>query len=114
MHQRAPVGVRKAPVRAAHCYQVDAQQGYVYSGWLLGQAYTYGVWVSISPSPAANWYRPAAETGNPRGMVSWAYSRANGRGVERNDVEALNWFPKAAALHEPDAIAYIGMMYAGG
>jgi|GEM_PF-141677 len=58
--------------------------------------------------------RTAAERGDADAQFSLGWRYANGRGVARNDAQAVSWYRKAADQGLADAQAGLGWMYANG
>ena len=57
------------------------------------------------------WYRKAAELGNPRSMYALAYAYQGGMGVENDPEEALKWYEKAAlAGHKNAMTVYLSLV----
>ncbi len=59
---------------------------------------------------AVQWYRKAAEAGDPNGMERYAYFAEHGRGMESSSGDALLWYNKAAELGQPAALTRLGVM----
>ncbi len=75
----------------------------------LGEEYEYGDAYrdngpTINDPIAASWYRKAAEAGNPDGMYNLGLMYVDGRGVKRDQQQAIAWYRKAAALGDQYAI----------
>jgi len=66
------------------------------------------------PSPAAKWYRKAAEQGHADAQNNLGVMYATGKGVTQNNIEAVKWFRKAAQQGHADAQNNLGWMYAAG
>jgi hypothetical protein len=58
---------------------------------------------AADPAEAAVWFRRAAELGNSDAQTMVAHLYAEGRGVERNPIEALIWASQAANTNEEAA-----------
>jgi hypothetical protein len=58
--------------------------------------------------------RQVAEAGDARAMSELGDRYRQGRGVVRDDAEAIRWFQKGAAAGEPSAITRLGEMYLYG
>ncbi len=65
-------------------------------------------------SKALEYYRKAADKGNPDAMAGIGHMYYNGRGVKEDNPEALKWYKKAAANGNIKAMIYIGNMYLNG
>ena len=59
-------------------------------------------------------WRPLAEKGNADAQYRVGSMYAEGKGVERNDATALNWFKRAAEGGNAAAQYNVGASYAGG
>jgi len=70
--------------------------------------------VPRNPAVAAEWYRKAAEAGEPAGEFNLGDLYLQGEGVPQNDSSALEWFEKAAAQGHRRAQAMMGFLYAAG
>lgn len=70
--------------------------------------------MTANPVLAANWYRKAAEGGNPLGEYDLGDMYLRGNGMPQNDAEAFRWFQKAAAQGHTGARIKLGYMYAEG
>ena len=57
--------------------------------------------------------RQAAAAGSLAGMTSLGFLYQNGRGVEKDDAQAVAWYRKAAEQGYPPAQNNLGVMYAG-
>jgi len=63
---------------------------------------------------SARWYHLAAEQEWPEGMVGWGYMLDNAIGTERNRTEAVEWYRRAAAYGQADAMLNLGAHYLHG
>ena len=61
-----------------------------------------------------NWYRKAAEAGDPQGMANVGSMYFNGRGVEKDEREAARWFRKAMEGGDMPATAVLAFQYGNG
>jgi hypothetical protein len=52
---------------------------------------------------AAEWYRKAAEAGDPQAMVNLALMCQEGEGIPKDPEQAVLWLKKAADLGHPQA-----------
>jgi len=59
-------------------------------------------------------YRKAAYQGNAAGQNSLGHCYANGRGVPRDEEEAVKWYRKAADLKDGWSMTELGAMHANG
>jgi hypothetical protein len=60
------------------------------------------------------WYRKAAEQGYAAGQTNLGYMYANGRGVAKDDTEAVEWYRKAAEQGNALGQNNLGVMYRDG
>lgn len=118
---------------AADCFKQDAIKGHPGAQLYLGLCYWKGIGVDKDPDEAQKWWREAALKGivpnlneaalggsnpyaesegywrevaaqaNPEIQCCMAEFYHQGQGVAKNDLEALNWYKKAAA--QGDAVA---------
>jgi TPR repeat protein len=65
-------------------------------------------------SDAANWYRRAAEAGYPAAQSNLGAMYAHGRGVVKNDLEAVRFYRLAAGNGHPRGQSHLGYMFASG
>ena len=65
-------------------------------------------------SQAYDWYRKAAEAGNPLAMECLGGVYAQGRGVKKDETEAVRWLRRAIAGGDLDAMCRLGMCYVHG
>lgn len=63
---------------------------------------------------AAREFRPLAEQGDSAAQFNLGLIYANGRGVAKNDIQALIWYSKAAHQIHAQAQANLAFMYATG
>ena len=75
----------------------EAHDGGDYQQWLLGQHYEYGNGTSPDMAEAVRWYRYSAERGNRDGQLLYVSCLLNGKGVLRDEVEALMWLNLVAS-----------------
>jgi TPR repeat protein len=66
------------------------------------------------PAKVAEWYKKAAEKGEPKAMLILARQAKIGQGRSRSEEEAARWFEKAAEAGNAEAQYEIGMAYANG
>jgi hypothetical protein len=65
-------------------------------------------------SEAANWFRRAAELGNPVGQTGIGYMCWSGEGVSRDYRQAVDWFQRAAEQNFALAQSNLGVLYESG
>lgn len=75
----------------------EASQGVDYCQWLVGESYAYGNYVKQDHKEAVRWFRYSAEQGNRDGQLLLANSLLAGRGVPKDEIEALMWLNLVAS-----------------
>jgi hypothetical protein len=94
--------------KAAAAGDADAQ-------FSLGEAHENGTeGLSPSATEAAAWYRRAAEQGHLEAQMALGQLYQQGKGVEKDDRQALHWFVQAARRGEPQAQFYAAYKYFHG
>ena len=83
--------------------RLDRDSSDVAAMTLLGELYNQGLGVAPSGKAAAEWYRLAAQRGEPHAMASLGMMAADGRGMAKDPAQARTWLEKAAAKGEPVA-----------
>ena len=84
-----------------------AEQGHYYSQYFLGRHYSRGDVVTQNWSEAAKWFLKAAENKETRGAfplnttIPLAYCYYHGKGVKKNNAEALKWIHKGVERNDP-------------
>jgi TPR repeat protein len=76
--------------------------------------YAKGRGVRQDYKAAADWYRKAADQGNPNAQTNLGVLYAEGRGVPRDDTVASTWFRKAADQGNGRAQYNLGIIYSNG
>jgi hypothetical protein len=76
--------------------------------------YANGQGVQQDYREAANWYRKAAEQGNPTAQNNLGVKYFNGQGVQQDYKEAAMWYRKAAEQGNASAQSNLGLMYING
>lgn len=76
-----------------------------------GLLYNGGLGVEENKFAAFEWYRKAAELGNPIGMINLADSYRDGEGVAQNLQKAFEWYKKAAENEVKEAFEELGYLY---
>jgi TPR repeat protein len=71
-------------------------------------------WKSGDYATALREFKPLAHQGNTSAQYNLGVIYANGRGVARNDVEAVKWYSKAAEKGNAQAQYALGLMYGHG
>jgi len=80
----------------------------------LGQAYEDGNGVPRDDSKAFQWYRKAAEQGDPEAQNKVGVFYSLGRGTDRSKEEAVTWYLKAARGKSAKAMFNLGAAYYNG
>jgi hypothetical protein len=66
------------------------------------------------PREAADWVRCAAECGLSAAQVRLGRMLLEGAGMPRDEAAALQWFARAAAQQDPEAVNMVGRCYENG
>lgn len=105
-------GVPEDEKKAVQLLTSSAQQGNVDAMYQLGNAYTFGAQTSQlvddADVEAAGWYFKAAKAGNADAQYSIGLLFLAGKGLEKNEKEALYWMQLAAKNGHKDAKNHIG------
>ncbi|MCZ6807784.1 MAG: tetratricopeptide repeat protein [Deltaproteobacteria bacterium] len=96
-----------AAVAMLNSVWLRAQLGGADSQLKLAYAYGTGNGVEIDQEKAAEWYRRAAEQGDPRGQIALAARYDVGRGVPVDVAAATQWYERSAS--SGNAIAQFAM-----
>jgi TPR repeat protein len=70
--------------------------------------------VQVDLNKAAMWYKRAADLGDSSGMVNLGYLHQQGKGVEQDDVAAVNLYRRAADAGNAAGIHNLASMYESG
>ena len=81
---------------------------------ILGAMHSTGVGLEKDYIQAINWYRKAANQGNPSAQLIVGTRYALGIGVMQNYTEAFRWYCEAARQNHVKAQIALGIMYATG
>lgn len=97
MHQEG-LGTKQDSHKAIELYEKAAKQGEIESMLSLTRIYRDGL-PGIEPSLTKefHWTQKAAEAGSAEAQHNLGVNYIHGRGVQRNNQEALQWFKKAEA-----------------
>ena len=122
--------VLKDDAEAVRWYRMAAEQGHVDAQRTLGYMYDTGDGVTENDAEAVRWYRMAAEQGDaavqlilgfmydtggvPYDFVEEMRMNADGRGIFKDDAEAVKWYRMAAEQGSTTAKFKLGYMYADG
>jgi uncharacterized protein len=66
------------------------------------------------PTAAAGWVRCAAECGLPAAQLRLGRMLLDGRGMQRNEAAAFDWFARAAAQADAEAMNMVGRCHENG
>lgn len=103
-------GVKKDLKQAFVLCQKAAQQGFVPAQATLGILFAK----MKKPEKAVEWWRMAAEQGDPEAQFNLAMAFIKGQGVGQDMGTALNWLLKASEQGVVSAQSKLGLMYATG
>jgi TPR repeat protein len=132
-------GVVKDEAEAVLWYRAAAEQGNAQGQLNLGHMYETGSGVAKDKAEAAKWYRKAAqpananvaytngdyatalrlwrelaEQGNASAQASLGYMYETGRGVTKDETQAVLWYRKSAEQGDARGQTNLGNMYANG
>lgn len=108
-------GLQHDPVAAHQWIRRAAKQGVLDAQATLGSMYEFGVGVMADRTEAERWYLLAAKKGDVPAMVGLGrlyYLKS--QGDEDLLWEAKEWFERAAALGDPQAHYYLGVLHRNG
>jgi TPR repeat protein len=84
----------------------------------LAVCHHYGLGIEANPARAFELYKTSAEAGYSMGMTLIGKMYLDGNGTDQNAALAMEWFEKALATEDIEAVAYaeylIGTCYNGG
>lgn len=107
--------LKKDDAEALRLLHQAADQGYMAAEEALGIFAEAGVGTGhAAPVEALHWYGKAAQQGSLDAATNMALIYANGRGVEKDDMQALIWFRRAAEGGNDSAQYNLAMMYERG
>ena len=89
---------------AAPICKAEAEQGDVFSQFVLGYMYEYGLGVSQNSKEAVKWYGESARQGDISSQFVMGYLYENGKVITRDYVQAYMWFNLAAINGDKDAM----------
>ena len=89
-----------------------AAADYAPAQYALGCLYEAGFDDIIKPDEAVSieWYKKAAENGNPSAQYEMGLVYSRGKGVPEDEEKAAEWFKKAAQYGHPNAMCELGEM----
>lgn len=94
---RMGTGVEKNMNEAVRLFEASFEAGYVRAAAVLAHIYWYEREGMADPALAIHWLdKSAHEHRDAANLYGWSYQQ--GRGVEKDDAKALEWFRKAAAM----------------
>lgn len=88
--------------------------GNSHAKFLYGYRYLIGIDTAENPDLAIQWWKDAAEGGDPQGCAHIAWVYHFGFVVKANASEAMRWGDKAASLGMSSAQYWLGMRYVHG
>ena len=91
-----------------------AEQGDVWSQFILGAMYVAGLGVPQDAAEGARWFRLAAEQGDAIAQYNLGVQYGAGEGVPQDFAEAALWHRLAAEQGDAWAQSILGFMYATG
>ena len=92
----------------------DAEAGDSYTQIQFGMAREFGQGLPKDETAAVDWYRKAANLGNPQGEFRLGWLLHQGRGVPRDTAEAAAWYRKAAEANIAIAQNNLGVLLERG
>ena len=101
-------------IKAAQCFEEDAEQGSVGAEAIIGVKYLTGEGVPQDYAKAEHWLERAAALGNSLAENSLGDMYHKGLGVPKNDVQAAQWYLKAAEKGYSVAQFNLGIRYVFG
>ncbi|MCB1229986.1 MAG: SEL1-like repeat protein [Verrucomicrobiae bacterium] len=99
-------GCRADPVAAFHRFEKAVEAGNAHACYNLAVRYAKGLGTRGDEPLAARYFRLGAEKGDAECMHAYGRCLESGFGVEANFEDAVAWMKKAAALGQPDALAW--------
>lgn len=82
----------------------EADQGDAYAQYNLANGYFNGYWgIEQNYKKAVELYKKAAEQGHPLATFKLGEIYANGKGVQKDHIEAAEWYKKAAKIYIKEA-----------
>lgn len=91
-----------------------AAEGNVDAQIAVAEAYLFGRGVDVDKSGAYEWYKRAAEAGEPSAMASIGYMHFRGIGCEENAELAVEWYKKGAEKGDLGAMNDLAFCYING
>jgi TPR repeat protein len=107
-------GVCQDVERAAHWFQVAADQGHAGAQYKLGTCCERGVGVPKSEHAAVSWYQQAAIQGYADAQCALGLCHQLGKGTPVDMSSAVAWFYKAAKAGVAEAPFRLALCYAEG
>jgi TPR repeat protein len=107
------VEVPADPVKAAFWFQRAAGQNYSEAEWLLAWLIASGKWIPRNDAEVVNWMHRSADHGNAMGQWMLGKMYDDGyNGVTKDRTKAIEWYQKAAAQGQVNAIERLRAMTA--
>ncbi len=91
-----------------------AKGGLVPAQVKVAEALFHGKGTPLDREAAVEWYRKAADAGDPSAQASMGYCLFNGLGCEKNRDEAFAWYERGARQNDPNAIHGLAYSYLHG
>ncbi|MBE6625648.1 MAG: sel1 repeat family protein [Ruminococcaceae bacterium] len=88
-------------------------QGFTEATYELAVCCHYGIGMDADMARAFELYKTSAEAGYGMGMAVMGKIYLDGNGVESNPALAMEWFEKAIASKDTEAVAYAEFLIAG-
>ncbi len=104
---------RTHPEKAVYWFRIAANnssKAQIY----MAIMYLRGYGVEEDAEESFNWYKKAAELGDPNGQHSLGWCYQQGYGVEKNYKDAIYWWEKSAKENIPESQYGLGLAYANG
>ncbi len=100
--------------KAAHWYQMAAEQGHPEAAENLGLMYNEGRGKEKDPARAFFWFERASQAGSARGKYSLGLAYYHGQGTNRDFGAAGRWYREASAQGYARAMNNLGIMHGLG
>jgi uncharacterized protein len=110
---------QKAAYQKLESERAQAEQGNVQQQYSLAVEYLTGTYVSETgvsedTAQAAEWFRRAAEQGDPKSEVYLGFLYINGRGVPKDEATGIQWFRRAAEQGDSSGETMLATLYGNG
>jgi len=108
---REGVGVKQSSKKFVELLEMAAKRGHARSQYNLGGSYKQGTvgcgGLTQSSKKASKYYKLAAEQGHATAQFHLGIMYANGEGIEQSYSKAREWWTKAAAQGQENAIKFL-------